>query len=241
MSGHRTMPSRHDPGDECRELLRRQPLSQASRLFPTAAHAICAAESVSARMVQTRWRRQRPETPARQGAGPRPRISPRKKAPDKPKGEEPMILHLEWTRAIPLRDGTKQNMIYTIALDKLQRVPGVYILGRRYSSNFEALYVGKANRIRSRVRGQLNNLRLMQHLKNAKSGKRILLAGQFRPRPGQSLEKCLALIERALIRYFLSEGHDLVNKQGVRLRRHEIASAGSHPKKLFPGTIYLEK
>lgn len=40
----------------------------------------CEAANVSARMVQTQWRRQHPETPARQGAGPRPRISPRKKA-----------------------------------------------------------------------------------------------------------------------------------------------------------------
>jgi hypothetical protein len=46
MSDHRIMPLRHDPGDECRELLRRQPLSQASRVFPTAAHAICEAETV---------------------------------------------------------------------------------------------------------------------------------------------------------------------------------------------------
>ena len=29
------------------------------------------------------------------------------------------------------------------------------------------------------------------------------------------------------IRYFLSEGHDLVDKQGTRLRRHVIASSGT--------------
>jgi hypothetical protein len=43
------------------------------------------------------------------------------------------------------------------------------------------------------------------------------------------------------IRYFLSEGHDLVNKQGTRIRRHELASTGRHTKKLFPKLIYLEK
>ena len=152
-----------------------------------------------------------------------------------------MILHLEWGRAIPLKDGSKENMIYTVALDKLPRAPGVYVFGRRYGSNFEALYVGKANRIKSRVRGQFNNLRLMQHLKTAKAGKRIILAGHFKAKPGQALNKCLALAERALIRYFLSEGHDLVNKQGIRLRRHEIASSGNHPKKFFARTIFLEK
>jgi hypothetical protein len=49
------------------------------------------------------------------------------------------------------------------------------------------------------------------------------------------------LIERALIRYFLSEGHDLVNKQGVRIRRHEITSAGKHPKRYFASPIFLER
>jgi hypothetical protein len=151
-----------------------------------------------------------------------------------------MILNVEWSRALPLRDGSKLNMIYTMAIDRVPRVPGVYIFGRRYGQNFEALYVGKANKIRGRVRGQFNNLRLMQHLKNAKSGKRVLLAGHFKAKPGQAKGKCLNLIERALIRHFLSEGHDLVNKQGVRLRRHEIESSGKHPKRFFASPIYLE-
>jgi len=51
----------------------------------------------------------------------------------------------------------------------------------------------------------------------------------------------LKLIERGLIRYFLSEGHDLVNKQGTRIRRHEIVSFGKHPKKFIPNLMYVEK
>jgi hypothetical protein len=81
----------------------------------------------------------------------------------------------------------------------------------------------------------------MQHLKNAKAGKRILLVGRILLKPGQRAEKSLLLAERALIRYFLSEGHDLVNMQGARLRRHEIVSSGKHPKRFIPGLIYLEK
>jgi hypothetical protein len=81
----------------------------------------------------------------------------------------------------------------------------------------------------------------MQHLKNAKAGKRIVLAGHIITKPGQQMDRCLPLIERALIRYFLSEGHDLVNKQGTRLRRHELASSGKYPKRFFPNLIYVEK
>ena len=128
-----------------------------------------------------------------------------------------------------------------VDLNKLPTVSGLYILGRRWGSGLEALYVGKANNLRSRVRGQLNSLRLMQHLRNAKAGKRILIAGTLNTRPGQRLEKCLVLVERSLIRYFLSEGHDLVNIQGTHLRHHEIMSSGKHPKRFFPRVMFLER
>jgi hypothetical protein len=152
-----------------------------------------------------------------------------------------MKLHIEWNRPVSLKDGAKQNLIYFVDPSKLSTASGIYILGRRWGSDLEALYVGKANNIRSRVKGQFNNLRLMQHLRNAKTGKRILLTGRIVTRPGQRLEKSLLLLERALIRYFLSEGHDLVNKQGARLRRHEVTSSGKHPRRFFPSPIFLER
>lgn len=152
-----------------------------------------------------------------------------------------MRLKVDWGVPMQLRDGRKENLVYTIHLDKLPTTGGIYVFGRRWGRQFEALYVGKANRIRGRIKVQINNLRLMQHLKNAKSGKRILLCAKVVTRPGQRLEKCLTLIERALIRHFLSDGHDLVNKQGTRLRRHEIESTGRQPKRFIPGLMYLER
>jgi hypothetical protein len=94
-------------------------------------------------------------------------------------GEEGQYVRLavEWTRPIPLKDAAKQNLMYSVLLDKLPPVPGVYVFGRRWGGQFEALYVGKANRIRNRVKVQLNNLRLMQHVKKAKAGKRAFSPG----------------------------------------------------------------
>lgn len=152
-----------------------------------------------------------------------------------------MKLYVEWSRPVSLKDATRQNLIYKLDLDRLPNAPGIYVLGRRWGSQFEALYVGKANGIRGRVKSQLNNLRLMQHLRNAKAGKRIALAGRILTKPGQQLDRCLPLIERALIRYFLSEGDDLVNKQGTRLRRHELSPSGKHPKRFIPSLMYVEK
>lgn len=152
-----------------------------------------------------------------------------------------MKLAVEWTRPIFLKDASRENLIYSLALERVPSSAGVYVFGRRWGNQFEALYVGKGDRVRGRVKGQLNNLRLMQHLKNAKTGKRVLLAGRIVTKPGQRLAKCLTLVERALIRYFLSEGHDLVNKQGTRIRRHELSSSGEYPKRFFPGLMYLER
>jgi hypothetical protein len=152
-----------------------------------------------------------------------------------------MKLQLEWTRPISLKDGSRQNLIYSVDKSKLPKIAGIYVFGRRYGSNFEALYVGKGGDIRGRIGQQLERVPLMKHLQKAKSGKRIVLSGRFNSRSGQQEAKYLKLIERALIRYFLSEGHDLVNKQGTRLRRHEITSKGKHPKKFIPSPMFLDK
>src|SRR4030042_18345 len=140
-----------------------------------------------------------------------------------------------------LRDASRENLIYNMAVDRLRATAGVYIFGRRWGNQCEALYVGKARNIRGRVRGQLNNLRVMQHLRNAKTGRRFILTGNVITKPGQQLEKCLVLVERALIRYFLSEGHDLVNMQGTRLRRHELLFSGDYPRRFIPRLMFVEK
>jgi predicted GIY-YIG superfamily endonuclease len=151
-----------------------------------------------------------------------------------------MKLHVEWSRPIVLRAIRKQ-LGYTFDLDEVTTRPGVYIFGRQYGSGFEALYIGKSMNVQRRMRSHLNSLRLMQHLRTARSGQRVLLVGEYVTKGGQRVEKCLALSERALIRYFLSEGHDLVNMQGTRIRRHELESTGRHPKRFFPSLMYLER
>ena len=152
-----------------------------------------------------------------------------------------MRLHVEWGRPVMLKNAKSDGMVYVLDLERVPVTAGVYVFGRRWGKQFEALYVGKANNIRSRAKTHLNNLRLMSHLRDAKSGKRVLLAGTLVTKGGQKLAKSLAVAEKAFIRHFLSEGHDLVNRQGTRLRRHEVASSGRYPKRYFPREIHLEK
>jgi hypothetical protein len=96
---------------------------------------------------------------------------------------------LEWGRPIQLRDGSRQNLIYSVDQSKLPKVAGVYVFGRHYGNNFEALYEGKANGLHGRIKGQLKNLPLMLHLKNchkrllraiAHAGLSMVVRGSFR-------------------------------------------------------------
>lgn len=150
-----------------------------------------------------------------------------------------MDIQIEWNRFTRLKDDKKLD--YTIDLSKLPKKGGIYIFGRLYGKAFEALYVGKAENIQSRVKGQLNNHRLMQHLKHSKDGRRVLITGIFKAKPGQKQEKCLKIIERELIRYYITQGNDLVNVQGISIRRHQIISTGKQPKKIIPGYIAVAR
>lgn len=152
-----------------------------------------------------------------------------------------MKLAIEWEKPITLRSGKKHGLIYDMDLELLPKAAGVYIFARKWGNSFEALYVGKSGNLRSRTKTHLNNLRLMNHLKEAKTGRRVLIVGNPITKPGQKLEKVISLLERSLIRHFLSEGHDLVNQQGVQIRRHEIETSGRLPKAFIPALMYLEK
>ena len=153
----------------------------------------------------------------------------------------PLDIELKWTAPIPVRKERGRAMAYLIDLELVPAEPGVYIFGRQWGTSFEALYVGQAGRLRGRIRTHLNNAKLLRHLAEARNGKKVVVAGAFLSKRGQNEKKCLGIAERALIRHFLAKGHDLVNKQGTRIRRHRIASIGSHPRRFWPGDLQVEK
>ena len=151
-----------------------------------------------------------------------------------------MNLHVEWAPAIALRRVRGDIELDDADLKRVPAVPGVYVFGRCWGDNFEALYVGQAKNVRGRIKGQMNNHRLMKHVRDAKTGSRVVMVGSVIPKPGLQIENCLTLVERTLIRYFLAKGDDLVNISGTRLRSHEVVST-HRPKRFVPGTMYLDK
>jgi len=150
-----------------------------------------------------------------------------------------MEIELNWQKELPLKYNSKDDA-YDLELDSISEVPGIYLFGRRHGKLFEALYVGKASNLRGRIKTQLNNHKLLKHVWKAKSGKRIVFLGEFKAKKNQTHASCLPIAEKALIRYFVSEGHDLVNIQGVTLKLHGVSSTGEHMARHFPNHIQVE-
>ncbi|WP_234730077.1 GIY-YIG nuclease family protein [Acidocella facilis] len=125
-----------------------------------------------------------------------------------------MDLSVQWSVPIPLYKD--EEVIYWCDLDKIPAKAGVYVFGRAYGQSFEAIYVGKGLKLNKRIEQHfINNVYLMKRLENAQKGTRVVLIGEFKAAPGQQAGTCIGIIERALIRHFMSEGHDLVNVQGT--------------------------
>jgi hypothetical protein len=154
-----------------------------------------------------------------------------------------MKIALKWEKPIRLKDGSKQNQIYSSrGTDKLPRKPGVYVFARKFGKNIVPLYIGQAAKLKGRIEGQFNSLRLMVGIKNAPAGHRILLIARLCLKRGQQMAKVLDIVESALIKNALGQGHDLLNQQGTKTRVHIIRSVGNESsRQVAPLTMLAER
>ncbi|WLI89601.1 GIY-YIG nuclease family protein [Massilia sp. R2A-15] len=139
-----------------------------------------------------------------------------------------MDLSVKWQAPINLLDGDGQNLIYVAeGLEDWHDLPGVYMFARIFDNQVCPLYIGKAEKLGARAWQHFrSNTRLMNGIKKAASGRRVLILGEFSPKPGQSTKKCIGLIEKALIDHALTEGHRLLNVQGTRTPAHRVSFSG---------------
>src|SRR4051812_11056349 len=113
-----------------------------------------------------------------------------------------MELQVQWHKPISLVDGRRSQYKYashyTYACDDdLPRTPGVYMFGRFYGRSFAPLYIGQAGNIEKRVWQHFKgNVALMNRIKHeSKSGRRVVIVGEFCAKPGQSWQTCVDVIE----------------------------------------------
>jgi hypothetical protein len=140
-----------------------------------------------------------------------------------------MDIKVKWLKPLELKEDRKGNLIYVCPnAGKLPNKPGVYAFVRAFGGMYEPVYVGETQNLRSRIRQHLeNNLRLMRAIENLDKGKRCVLAGVINLRPGQRSATVQRILQDALIRHCLSEGHELLNRQGVNPRVHTVAFSGN--------------
>ena len=152
-----------------------------------------------------------------------------------------MDLNLAWHGSLPLTDDSKNNGVYAADLNAIPETPGIYVFLRVHGKTAECLYVGKATKLRTRVKAELNNSKLMQGIKKSATGKRHLFFAEFKARQGQQENRSLLTIKRTLIRYYLARGDQLLNIQGTRLVKDSVTSERPTFKKFLPQVIFFEK
>ena len=137
-----------------------------------------------------------------------------------------MKISVVWHAPIVL-PGYARELIDSFDFEVLPEEAGVYIFARRFGSKVTAIYVGKAEVLRVRIRQQLNNNLLMRALDDAPNGERVLICGTFTGKRGARIGKWLKTVEEALITHFTEQQHELINKRGVLLQFDEIEFEGS--------------
>jgi hypothetical protein len=99
-----------------------------------------------------------------------------------------MDLHLDWGNPLPLLPSANGRDIYDVDFGRIPEAPGIYVFCRIHGKVNAALYVGKAENLRGRVKQQLGAVRLMMGIKNAPTGRRYLVYAAFRRKQGQKLK-----------------------------------------------------
>ena len=132
-----------------------------------------------------------------------------------------------WHREISLKDGSKQDLIFQFPEEDLTDEAGCYVFYNRLRKRCKIIYIGRANNILDRLKGQFNSVRLMTNIKKSGKGKKVLMYCTLELKRGQQLAKALNTLEKNLINHAFSEGHELLNVHGAKIHYHEINFKGS--------------
>jgi hypothetical protein len=143
---------------------------------------------------------------------------------------------LNWRKPIDLPDGKTDP-----ALKDIPPTPGVYVFFREHGTRVQIFYIGKALRLQSRIKGQLNNHTLMSAISSAKNGRRKLVWAELKNKPGQSIEGSLKAAEKLMIRHFVEEGQPVHNVQGKRIPVQTLTNNRSRALAHFiPGEVTID-
>ncbi len=72
------------------------------------------------------------------------------------------MVNAQWSQPIILVDGARHNLIdFAEELRNIPDKPGVYVFARRHGQKVSPIYIGQAEKLRTRIEQQFNSVPLM--------------------------------------------------------------------------------
>ena len=137
-----------------------------------------------------------------------------------------MNVELDWYEPIELgSSSTLKETVKNFDLSLLPEISGVYIFYREYGDYQEALYVGKSENIRTRMKAHFNSIKLIDGLVDTPKGQKKLIFAEVKTR--SDLAKALAQAEKGLINQLDDEKHPLLNRKLMKDQYDFIISKGN--------------
>lgn len=137
-----------------------------------------------------------------------------------------MNVELDWHEPIELgSSSTLKENVKNFDLTLLPEISGVYIFYREYGAYQEALYVGKSENIRTRMKAHFNSIKLIDGLVDTPKGQKKLIFAEVKTR--SDLAKALAQAEKGLINQLDDEKHPLLNRKLMKDQYDYIISKGN--------------
>ena len=137
-----------------------------------------------------------------------------------------MNVELDWYDPIELGgSSTLKENVKNFNLALLPEISGVYIFYREYGDYQEALYVGKSENIRIRMKAHFNSIKLIDGLVDTPKGQKKLIFAEVKTR--SDLGKALAQAEKGLINQLDDEKYPLLNRKLMKHQYEYIISKGN--------------
>jgi len=151
-----------------------------------------------------------------------------------------MKIKLDWKEPLQLGEfNDEANYHDNLNLNDIPEEAGIYIFYRQFGDTQQALYVGQAMNLRSRLKQQFKALDLMKHIKNSKKGGKFVVFATLKTR-AQDINHALNQAERGLIMEFMDKGnHDLFNKKGLYENYDIVESLGENVQSLINKELWV--
>ena len=127
-----------------------------------------------------------------------------------------MKIELNWLEPIELgSSSTLRENIKNLDLKPIPDIAGIYVFYREYGGKQYALYVGKSENIRTRMKSHFNSLSLIEGLENTPQGAKKLIFAEVKTR--SDLGRALNQAEKGLIQHYIDKGHPLAKQATISL------------------------